>query len=665
MNHLSPPLTLPFKMLQHAPHGLIWIHADGRCQANLALQSMLGCPEHFCIDDLSMQGPLEALLQENLRCTDQWAYQQNPALQVQLTCTSAETPDGPLLQAWVEDLTRQSTAEQVLLETQKINEIVADISTQLIYSQQDSIDELIEQGLGRLGTITQVDRVYVFLFDPQNLSMSNTHEWAAEGVTLEKENLQHLPLDLFPWWMEKLGREEVINVPHVRDLPPEASAEKDILEMQSIQSVLVIPLILHGELLGFMGFDAVQIARSWASQTVAVLQLYGQAVTHALSRIRQEKIIERHHQLLSSLFSASPDMVMMMDFSGDQPTLQLVSPSVQGILGYRPDVLSGMPYDQMLDLIHPEDRVSLDEFQELLLQQQLRKSRLRVRSRGGEYIPCEVHLNLMQNGEKPSGMVAIVRDIRSQIAQETLLKESLQRAEKASQAKSQFLSRMSHELRTPMNAILASSQILQLRGLQDSQARGVQRILTAGNHLLTLIDDILDISRIESGQLAVQLEPTQVNPVIEQALEMVRSQAAEAGITLESDLQAREDAVADPGRLQQVMLNLLSNGIKYNTSGGRVTVYSRSNGVSVRIGVKDTGLGIDREDFEKVFAPFARFGPYKDTAPGTGIGLALCKTLVDSMQGTLSFQSQVGEGSHFHLDLPLAAGHVFEEASSV
>ncbi|HWC36384.1 MAG TPA: ATP-binding protein [Mycobacteriales bacterium] len=230
-------------------------------------------------------------------------------------------------------------------------------------------------------------------------------------------------------------------------------------------------------------------------------------------------------------------------------------------------------------------------------------------------------------------------------------------AERANRSKSEFLSRMSHELRTPLNAILGYGQILQMDPLREDQEQPVAQILSGGRHLLELINEVLDISRIEVGRLSLSVEPVQVAEVIGTTIDMVRPAAAERGVSLDvieglEGLTAR----ADRQRLRQILLNLLSNAVKYNRPGGSVTVsYELRDADMCRIAVTDTGLGIRPEDFDRVFAPFERLGADQLNVEGTGMGLTVCRQLATAMNGEMGLTSEVNRGSTFWVDLPLAA----------
>ena len=235
------------------------------------------------------------------------------------------------------------------------------------------------------------------------------------------------------------------------------------------------------------------------------------------------------------------------------------------------------------------------------------------------------------------------------------LQEARIQAERANRAKSQFLSRMSHELRTPLNAINGFAQLLEMSDLAPQDLENVRMIATAGHHLLDLINELLDIGRIEADELGLSLEPVRVADVHEETVHLIRPLAAERGISVEEEDESPDlHVVADRQRLKQVLLNLLSNAVKYNHEGGTVRFGWAAVDDEVRIEVADTGVGIAEESLERLFVPFDRIEAQRTGVEGTGLGLTLSKRLVEVMAGRLTVESEVGVGSTFGVELPRA-----------
>ena len=227
-------------------------------------------------------------------------------------------------------------------------------------------------------------------------------------------------------------------------------------------------------------------------------------------------------------------------------------------------------------------------------------------------------------------------------------------ADAANLAKSEFLSRMSHELRTPLNAVLGFGQLLEVSDLDEEDRDSVHHILKAGRHLLALIDDVLDLSRVEAGTLTISPEPVHAGELVTDSIALVRPLATPRSIQITTDAGACEDyVVADRQRCRQVLVNLLSNAVKYNHDDGRVEVAcNRIDEHTLRLAVRDTGPGIDPARQQRLFQPFDRLGAEGSTVEGTGLGLALSKQLVERLGGTIGFDTAPGRGSTFWIDLP-------------
>lgn len=234
-----------------------------------------------------------------------------------------------------------------------------------------------------------------------------------------------------------------------------------------------------------------------------------------------------------------------------------------------------------------------------------------------------------------------------------------QRLRVADLAKSQFLSRISHELRTPLNAILGFAQLLEMDALTRSQTESVAQILRGGVHLLGLIDELLDISRIESGSLSNARDSVVVHEVVSEALELVGPLASDRRIRIDAQLPDDVRVVADRQRLRQVLINLLTNAVKYNREGGTVTLaWSERPEHTTRISVADSGQGISPEALSRLFVPFERLDAEVRGIEGTGLGLALSKGLVEAMDGVIGVESELRRGSVFWFELPSSVAAV-------
>ncbi|MGZ5075890.1 MAG: PAS domain S-box protein [Methylobacter sp.] len=273
----------------------------------------------------------------------------------------------------------------------------------------------------------------------------------------------------------------------------------------------------------------------------------------------------------------------------------------------------------------------------------------------GTVFPLELAVTSMEI-DNSKQFVGILRDISQRKQYEQQIIAARDEAERANNAKSEFLSNMSHELRTPMNAILGFGQLLEIdNALNDNQADYVDEILKAGRHLLELINEVLDLSKIESGNINLSLEPLYCAELIGECLTLIQPIAHVHGITITDTATGDYVIYADRTRLKQVLLNLLSNAIKYNRPQGKVSIQSVMHNGRVRVSVSDTGYGIPAVRQQELFQPFSRLGAEESEIEGSGIGLTISLRLMTMMGGTIDMESKEGRGSTFWIELPQVA----------
>lgn len=371
---------------------------------------------------------------------------------------------------------------------------------------------------------------------------------------------------------------------------------------------------------------------------------------------------ERRYRLLAD---NSADTVLL----ASEGIMRWLSPSLEQLLGCTPEEWVEHRFEEFT---HPEDVATAQARRAEINAGGSRYTRLRMRHKDGSYHWIDINAGPVAGG----GIVASLRAADELVRIEQALAESkaqaLALAAKyevardealaASLAKTSFLSRMSHELRTPLNAVLGFAQLLAMDPLSPDQQDAVGHIRAGGRHLLDLINEILDISRIEAGRLSMSIEPILVMEVVAESLDLVRPLAEASGITLRASAPDCDHWVrGDRQRVIQILINLLSNAIKYTPGGGSVTVTcDRTVDESVRIAVTDTGPGISPEKQRLLFHAFERLGAETSGIEGTGVGLTLSLGLAEAMQGTIDVESTVGAGSTFTLVLPASAAERVE-----
>jgi signal transduction histidine kinase/CHASE3 domain sensor protein/ActR/RegA family two-component response regulator len=399
---------------------------------------------------------------------------------------------------------------------------------------------------------------------------------------------------------------------------------------------------------------------------------------HAAQRAADERRF-----LLESIFHASPDTIVVRDITGQVVLGSSPLADVIGTTDAPPDAVAiatdatdagdrasgdeaagnGAPGP----LAHDIDRAVLDELIARCVAGEQSPDPVVTTGRlpGGDLRTYETRARpVFDHTGRVTGTVTISRDVTRRVRLEQSLRHASVGAERASQAKSEFLSRMSHELRTPLNAILGFAQLLELDELPENQASSVDQIQVAGRHLLSLINEVLDISRIEAGRVSLSTEPVEISEVLDEVTTLLGPVAETAGIELSVDSNGSRvlRVRADRQRLLQVLLNLGSNAVKYNSRGGSVAFCTAvGDSGRVRFEVRDTGPGIPHEQQDQLFVPFSRLGAERSAVEGTGVGLALSKQLVEVMGGTIGVDSVPGHGSTFWIELLPADAPVTDE----
>jgi PAS domain S-box-containing protein len=343
--------------------------------------------------------------------------------------------------------------------------------------------------------------------------------------------------------------------------------------------------------------------------------------------------------------------ILMLDADG---VVRTWNTGAERIKGYTADEIIG----KHMSVFYPEEDVRNGKIEHELAEARrlgrYEDESWRVRKDGSLFWANVIITALFDEAGNLTGYGKVTRDMTERQRYEQEIEAAREAAATANRAKDDFLSNMSHELRTPLNAVIGFSQLLALEPLTAEQHDSVRHIVKAGQHLLDLINEILDISRIASGRMSLSPEAVSVTEVINESVAMVVPLAAERGVRLSAENANGLHVLVDRQRIKQVLLNLLSNAIKYNYPDGDVAVtWDKAEPGRLLVKVSDTGAGIPEAMMHRLFNPFDRLGAEAGQVEGTGLGLALSKGLVEAMGGVLTAESTVGKGSAFTLELPM------------
>jgi PAS domain S-box-containing protein len=387
-----------------------------------------------------------------------------------------------------------------------------------------------------------------------------------------------------------------------------------------------------------------------------IIALLG-VVREVTTEVEAQRRLQASEATYRLILEEATDMITRLEPDG---TTTLVSPAARQILGYEPEEILGQ---KSIDFAHPDDLPSIiAATREAQANGSMATFEHRRRHRDGHYVWLESRVRFLINPQTgaPDGAIAISREIGERKEFEQELLAARERAELASKTKSRFLANMSHELRTPLNAIIGFSDIMMREMFgpigNERYSEYVRIVNESGALLLDLINDVLDMSRIEAGKYQLNRESFDVREPLDAVVQMLSSRAMEKKLVMETRLTPPDlRAVADKRVLTQILLNLLSNAVKFTDPGGRIELGASGGDDDIRLWVSDTGIGIPAEFLSRIAEPFEQASSDMTRAHGgSGLGLALVKSLVALHGGSFAVTSVVGEGTCVTVTLPLS-----------
>ncbi len=436
--------------------------------------------------------------------------------------------------------------------------------------------------------------------------------------------------------------------------------------IEGVQSLMALPLMRGGQVIGILGLANRPGGYSdlLPLQLTTAVALLASSIAAWQAEYRQREALTALALAREAVRSTETQYRQLFDAAG----VGIARLALNGRfldVNHRFTEITRRTHDQLLqlnhhDITHPEDQATDEALEASALDGQRQRYSLEKRyvRPDGQVVWVMLSATLVRDAQgQPLHFVAVSEDIteRRQYAEAM---NSAKAAERANKEKTDFLSRMSHELRTPLNAMLGFAQLLRVdptNPINDVQRKKVSHIERAGAHLLAMLTDVLDLSRIEAGGLPLVLEPQRLSAVLEEAVALVSNQVTQSDVQLLLTPPAEDLFVkADQVRLRQILVNLMTNAVKYNKPGGRVMIEAQGVRSYVVITVSDTGRGLSEEQQTHLFEPFNRLGAERTSVEGTGIGLVIVKRLIDLMRGRLEISSQVGIGSSFRVWLPAA-----------
>ena len=575
------------------------------------------------------------------------------------------------------DVTREKQSKAALRRKSDLLTATGRAATALLVNSE--YKSVLPDVLPLIGQAVNADRVYLFENGVNAAGAPVAHqrfEWNSGAAPPQIDNPQTKTAPLAV--LEELTR-SIREKGHFMAIVSEmAEGEfKWTLEIQSIQSLLVLPVFVKGDFWGFVGFDDCTAPRKWSEDEFQILRSFAATLGNAIHRRRIEEALRESEHRYRGLVESQNDLVVRVDPEGrftyvndaycrtfGRTRAELLGRHFQPLV-HEDDI--GPTLDAMKGLERPPYRVSLEQ---------------RAWTREGwRWLAWEDYAIRDESGVTQE-IQAVGRDITDMKEAQERLEAALQeaqdareRAEEANRAKSEFIANITHEIRTPMNAILGFSELLRDRLEADREAvRYLDTIRSSGTALMGIINDLLDLSKIESGRMELSLEPVNLHRLGEELRRVFELSASRKGVDLVLTVDPALDRPVwgDAVRLRQVVFNLLGNAVKF-THAGRVMVgievlRQNAENLDLRLTVADTGIGIPADQRDRIFEPFRQQeGQLNRAYGGTGLGLSISKRLLDLMGGRIAVDSEVGRGTTFTVtlfNLPWAEGDAAEAPAS-
>ena len=551
---------------------------------------------------------------------------------------------------------------------------------------EETPDQSLKVLLEHLGKALNGERTYIF---EQNESGGddNTYEWVADGVEPEQENLQNVSPEVCAGWYRNFSVGGHIVIQNVEDIRESEPLQYENLKRQGIHSLVVVPLYDGKQVIGFYGVDNPPVkSLEYASNMLhtAAYFIVSSLKRRDLFRELQKRSYLEGRQSLENILEGARTGIWTIELEeGCQPRMY-ADRTMRILLGVPEDIGPEACYRHWFERIEPDYTAMVEE----AVQEMLKTGRSEViypwdhPSLGKIYVRCGGVPD--KTFEKPGSCLNgyhqdITETMVTRKKQEQSIMELLERVRQANSAKSEFLSHMSHDLRTPINGILGMLAILEKSQDDPERQRDCRKkIRVSAEHLLSLVNDVLQVSRLESGRPAAVEEPFDLCAVLEECVTVLSPLAEERTVRLELETNGLRHtrAVGNPLHFKQILMSVIDNALKYNRPNGSVSVRVeetafREGTASCRFVIEDTGIGIGEDFKAHIFEPFTQEhqGARTDYT-GAGLGMSIVKKLVDQMRGTVTVDSRLGRGSVVQIVLPvrvdeMQSGQAAEEARDV
>ncbi|MDL2233856.1 response regulator [Ruminococcaceae bacterium OttesenSCG-928-L11] len=517
-------------------------------------------------------------------------------------------------------------------------------------------DALFPYAIKMLGNFMGVERCSVFRHDTIAKTYGVVYEWCAPGTVSTKALLQDIPYN-----DEDEGYIQLTTRPYIAvdDTFRFSGAAYQVQRENGIHAFVDLPILVDGEFWGFLGADCSSGPHYWTESEFHMLQSIGSLMASALEKKRMSDELHDAYSKLQEIVENYPGIIWAVDKDNNLTLCEGKALRTMGVTDADLDAVdlsAGHEYAVLANAFDKQNATFTNGDQSYMVEIE------------GRHFTCETTLLHGVDGEV-SGVVGVALDVTEMHRLQQQLELAIKQANQASQAKTDFLSRMSHEIRTPMNAIIGMTEIAKKSDEPERVQYCLSRIERASHQLLGLINDILDISKIEANKLEIVRTEFDFEKMLQTVYNMVQPRVEEKKLNFSFDLEGMLDrrVLSDELRINQVITNLLSNAVKFTPEGGEISVRIRfqqrtDTGALLRVEVKDTGIGISPEEQDKLFQAFEQAdGSITRRFGGSGLGLAICKRIMGLMNGRIWVESETGKGACFLFEVPVQFGEMLTE----
>ena len=589
-----------------------------------------------------------------------------------ITTKLIDYENGPAILGIITDISERKRTEEELQYRLKFQHLITRVSTQFINLHPAQIDDEIDHTLKQIGEFAAADRSYVFQFSDDHKSVSCTHEWCAEGIEPAIDRIQNAAIETFPWAMQKFLRGEMLLVPRVCDLPPEANEEKIEFENQGIQSVLCVPMIMGGNSVGFIGFDSVREQKMWAEDTNSLLKIVGQVFANALENKKTRQALHESEERLRTVFETFPDPVTIIQIE-DGRCVDINSAFTR-VTGWTHEEVIGKTAADLDIWYNPREREKLTAG--IVQHGKIDNLEAKFRLKDGRIITALMSAVLIRLKNKPH-ILTITRDISDLEAaqkEREQLKTQLIQAQKM-EAIGTLAGGIAHDFNNILGAIIGYAEMALYDTRKESMEHyNIDQVLRAGHRAKDLVKQILAFSR-KSDQ---DKKLVSLTPIVKEALKLLRA-SLPTTIEIRQNIESDLDAIfADPTQMHQVIMNLCTNAAhamadtdgvlnvelqNVNLHVNKAAQYPELKaGSYVRLTVSDTGHGMDSATMERIFDPYFTT---KTQDKGTGMGLAVVHGIVKGHGGGIRVQSTPGKGTRFDILFPVMGKQLESETEEL